>query len=275
MDYGRLLEDLLAILNRLRESLVDLSPHLLGALLILLIGFLAAGLGRFLVVRLLDRFHLIIPKSSVRGRVERFLKDRSISKTVAGIVYWTVVFFFLTAATETLGLPAVTVWLSGITGYLPRILSAFLIGAAGMIAGVIAQEIIVTGAVSAGLVYAHALGRLAKAGVIVVSLLVALDQVGIDVGFLESVFIVMVAALLLGAALAFGFGAKDSVQNILGAYYLQKVYQTGDLIEIGGKRGTIVEITPVRVIIDSPEGRTSVPGQEFNRLTSVLLPKEA
>ena len=84
----------------------------------------------------------------------------------------------------------------------------------------------------------------------------------------------VIGALLFGAALAFGFGAKTSVKNILSSYYLQKIYKVGDKVRIGEKEGRIIEITPLSVILDSSEGQICIPAQEFNQESSVLLSKE-
>jgi small-conductance mechanosensitive channel len=193
---------------------------------------------------------------------------------MGGILFWLLILLFLTAATETLGLPLVSTWLGVITSFMPKALTVALIAVVGILAATILRDIIATGAVSAGVAYGKLLGQLVRAIVILVTVFVAFDQIGLDISFVQSVFTVGIAALLFGAALAFGLGARRSVGNILASYYLQRTYQVGDEVLIGENRGTIIEIGPVAVILDSPEGRICVPSQEFSRISSVLISKE-
>jgi small-conductance mechanosensitive channel len=274
MGVDSFLTELWAILSNLKQSLMAMLPNLIVALAIILVGLLAAYLARAIVIRLVGRAHLLIPKPSLRVRVKSFIEDKPVPRIVGGTLFWLVIFLFLTAATETLGLPVVSMWLSVLTGFMPRILVAVLIAAAGILIGTILRDIVVTGAASAGIGYGKLMGRLVRAAVVMVAVFVAFDQVGIDVSFLQSAFMVGLAALLFGAALAFGLGAKTSVGNILAAYYLQQTYQVGDEVMIGERQGTIAEIGPVAVILESPEGRTCIPAGEFSRRSSVLVSKE-
>jgi small-conductance mechanosensitive channel len=218
--------------------------------------------------------YILIPKPSIRTRVKGFIQDKPVSSVIGGIFFWLFFFLFLTAATETLGLPVVSAWLSVVTGFIPKILSASLIGVAGVLAGAILRDLVVAGTASAGILYGRLLGQLTMAIVILVAAFVAFDQIGINISFLQNVFVVGMAALLLGAALAFGLGSRTSVANILASYYLQRTYHVGDQIEIGERKGKIIEIGPVAVILDSPEGRICIPAREFSRRSSVLLSNE-
>ncbi|NIR51587.1 hypothetical protein GWO43_23680 [candidate division KSB1 bacterium] len=79
--------------------------------------------------------HRLIPNQKISNKVRIFIEEKPITKVIGSILYWILIFFFVTVATETLGLPVVTTWLSGIVGYLPKILSATLIGIAGVTPG--------------------------------------------------------------------------------------------------------------------------------------------
>jgi small-conductance mechanosensitive channel len=274
MDVNTIKTDFLEIYHQFKVALFEFLPNLIGALAIFLIGLLIARLIRALVPRLIKKLPAIIPNQRIRNRVLNYIDEKPISKVLAGILYWILIFFFLTIATETLGLPVVTTWLSGIVGYLPKILSAFLIGAIGVMGGMILRDLTATTASSAGIEYGNILGKLVQISVILVTILIGMDQIGIDITLLVNVVVITLAALLLGGALAFGLGAKTSVSNILASYYLQKVYRVGDEIQIGDKKGRIIEISPLAVILDSAEGQTCIPSKEFNSTSSILLKRE-
>jgi hypothetical protein len=197
MDYNKLTQALLNIMAHFKQSLLEFLPNLAGAIFILVVGFLIARLARALIIRFTNKLHRLIPNQRISNKVRGFIEEKPVTRVIGGILYWILVFFFLTVATETLGLPVVTTWFSGIVSYLPKILTATLISIAGVIAGVILRELTTTGALSAGIVYGTLLGKIIQVIVIVITILIAIDQIGIDVSLLENVTIITFGALLL------------------------------------------------------------------------------
>jgi small-conductance mechanosensitive channel len=187
------------------------------------------------------------------------------------VVFWAVFLFFVAAATEALGLVVVTSGLGRLAGYLPTLLAAVLVVLAGLVTGNITQSLVTRTAASAGAQYAEALGRAGKATILLLAVLVALDQIGIDSTLLILVTSIVVGVVLGGLALAFGIGARTMVSNILASHYLHQAFQVGQNIRLGDVRGRIEEIRPTHVVVDSAEGRIWVPAKQFAETTSVLL----
>ena len=193
------------------------------------------------------------------------------AEVISKVLYWIILFFFLTAATEVLGLPVVTTWLSGVAVYLPKALVAILIGAVGVIAGLIVRDIVTSAAESAGIHYGRTLGSLAYYAILLVTLFVGIQQIGIEIQFLTILMTILLSGLLLGFALAFGLGARTAVSNILASHYIQRTYKEGHTIRIDGMEGKITRITPVSVILETQEGRANVPAKRFDEMISILL----
>ena len=107
--------------DQIRDALVAFLPNLVGALFILLIGILLAVLVRKLANRLFRNLGRLVPNRKIRARLQPASMERS-ANVFSKVLFWIIVFFFLTAATEILGLPVLTTWLSGIATYLPRAL---------------------------------------------------------------------------------------------------------------------------------------------------------
>jgi small-conductance mechanosensitive channel len=182
---------------------------------------------------------------------------------VSVIFSWVVLLFFIIAATETLGLPVLTTWLSGIALYLPRILLAALIVLAGFVGGAVLRELVTAGAASAHIAQSSFLGTLAQFTVIVISLLIAISEIGIDITLLTNIVTLIIAALLLSAAVGFALGAQVTIGNIIASYYVQKQYKAGQIVAIDEIEGKIIEITPTAVIIEARQGTVSVPAKQF------------
>lgn len=275
MNINWMVENLGALLNQFKQSVFEFIPNFVAALSILLLGFIFARLIRLLIFRLVNNCYRLVPIPSIRDRLKRLTVEKPISNVIGEAVYWIMIFFFLTAATEALGLSIVTTWLSGVTGYLPKILSALLIGFIGVVSSIILKDIVTAAASSVGVRYAEALGTVTQISIIVVSMLIAVELIGIDVTLLTNFVLVFLSAFLFAAALAFALGSSASVSNILASHYLQNVYKVGQTVKIGEVKGEIARITPTSLIIQTPEGQVMVPAKVFNETISTIFAAEA
>jgi small-conductance mechanosensitive channel len=107
--------------------------------------------------------------------------------------------------------------------------------------------------------------------ILALSVIIAIDQIGIDIQFLTNILTLIIASLLFSASLAFGLGAQTSVSNILGSYYLQQVYKEGDNIRVNDVEGIIIKITPTVVLLETKSGRVTIPSKIFNESKSELI----
>jgi small-conductance mechanosensitive channel len=77
---------------------------------------------------------------------------------------------------------------------------------------------------------------------------------------------------MLGAvALAFSFGAKTTIANLLAAQSVAQVYNPGDRIRMGDIEGKILRITHTSLILETPEGQTLIPAKRFSEQESVHI----
>jgi hypothetical protein len=255
------------------------APRVVLAAGIILAGWLLARLMRFLTAKMFDswarrltpRLSRLVGEGAMRARLESSGTKRSISRAAQMLVFWMVFLAFATMATEALGLDIVSAWLSGVVAFLPRILGALLVILLGALLGSAVRTAVTAAAGSAGFGYPKLLGKLARVAVLAVSVIVALDQVGLDIAFLIVMAAVIAGALLGGAALAFGLGARASVSNILASHYLVDTFKVGHRIKIGEIEGKILEITPTSVIVDAGTGRAVIPASQFSEQVATLL----
>ena len=108
----------------------------------------------------------------------------------------------------------------------------------------------------------------------VITIIIAIDQIGVDITFLTSLLYIVLATLLFGAAMAFGLGAKTSVSNILASYYIHRTYSEGNIIRIGEHEGRIIKITSTSVFLETESGQVIIPTKDFNEQKSILLDKK-
>lgn len=268
MDARAWLEAAKPLTDRI-ASATGLTHAIVVAVLIMLVGLVAAAilgrLARKLVARSARWLGSLQPGGVSLPDFER------VEDAVGRAVYWLVVVCAVMAATETLGLPVVTAWLSGVATFLPRIAVAIMIIALGTVAARVTRHVVTSTASAANVAAAERLGRVAELTALLATVLVAIEQLGIEISFLKATLLVMLAGLLLGAALAFGFGGRDLVANILSAHYVHRLYQVGQVVRVDGVEGRIVRITETAVILECGEGDVAIPARTFAESRSTLL----
>lgn len=254
--------------TRLQEFL----PQLLAAAVLLLAGWLLAPLLRFLTGRLLAR---VLERARRNAELQEAVDDPSVRSTIprviAGFVFWVTWLFFVAAAVESLGFTVVTDVLREVAYYLPDVLAAVVIVLAGAIAARLLRRAATAAARSAGVLRAERVGRAAQVLVFVVAVVVALDQIGIDAQLLVILMAVVTAATFGSAGLAFGFGARGTVGNIIACHYFAQTYRVGQTIRIGEIEGEVLGTTSTAVLLATPEGRMLIPARRFTEEPSLLV----
>ena len=262
-----MLNELNNLLLNLKERFIEIAPNLLTSILVIAIGYLLARLVKYLVQRIIQYLDRIISNN--------FRKvDLTKAASFIGMAFfWLIIFCTILLVTDILGLTILTGWFENILEYVPNVLAAILIIFAAMIIGNFISGAIDSLTAQAGISYGNTLGKIAHYFILFTAIIIAIDQIGIEVSFLVHVIDIVLAGLLFGAALAFGLGAKTSISNILAAFYVRKTYKEGDEIQIGEIRGTIIKIDTRSVVLDSEMGIVTIPAKEFNENKSYLITK--
>ncbi len=260
-----------AAFTQLLTRLALFVPNVLGAVLLLAVGWLVARILRAIALRLA----LLAERALARLQTRRGgggvrLSGASV-RIFGSIVFWLVLLFFLTAATEVLGLDAFTAWLAKVVDYVPTLLAGGLIIVAGFLVSRLAREVVMAAAAGAGERQRELAGQVSQGAILVIAVLVGAEQVGIKVTFLVIVAAAAGVALVGAVALALSLGARGYVANLIGGHYLRQAYSVGQRVRVGGFEGRILELTATAVILETPEGRASLPAKVFNDEAIVLL----
>jgi hypothetical protein len=271
MDFTRYGDALRATLAGITNSARVFLPNLLGAVALLVAGWLLASLLQRLSSRLARRFDGFARRSNVDGALHRIGVVRPFSEVVGGFVYWTVFLFFVAGATEALGLAVLSTWLSGVAFFLPRIAAALLVLVAGILVANFTRDAIRAATAAANVAYGEALAQVVSTALFAVAVLVAVNELGLDVTILTVALGVVLGSTFGGVALAFGLGARTAVSNIIGSHYMRQLVRVGQTVRLGAVQGEIEAITPTSIVLRSAEGRVIVPAKAFNEAVSTLL----
>jgi hypothetical protein len=210
-------EAVLTSATNVLSSAGNFLPSLLGSILILVIGFIAANLVGALIARFLAalRFNQIADKAEIN----HFIHNAGVRLTAAEIVgqlgYWFVLTTAFLAAADTLGLRQVSVILGNILLYIPNVIVAIIIVVAGALVADLLSNLVRGAVRTASAATGETLARIARWSVLVFVSLLALEQLGIAQRLIETLFTGFVAAFALAFGLAFGLGGQRWAARVL------------------------------------------------------------
>ena len=251
--------------DRLSENL----PNLISALLLILGGWIIGRLLRALTVRLIHLLDRTIRRLTTRYGDRPGILSAS-ADVLGSIVFWVVILFFLTAATQVLGLDAFLGWLNRVVAYLPTLLTGALIILAGFLLSALVRDVVTTTA-PVGDSQRILLGRVSQLVILVTAVVIGADQIGIKVTFLVIMVTVLASTLLGGLALALSFGARTYVSNLIGAHYLSHQFRAGQTVRVGSYEGRILEFTATSIVLEIADGRVNLPAKIYHEEPIVLL----
>ncbi len=271
-DYSELKVYLLDSFHVFIENVSNYLPNLLGAILLLIVGIIVAWAVKWVIKHLGDAIDHLIQMIGI-GSLQLKLKW-PVAHILGWLAYWIIILLFVRAALTSLNLPSLVQLLGKLFTLLPNIFIAAVIIVAGTIIGNTFRDKINQGSSTLGIHQAELLGNILRFMIITLSTVVGLAQIGLDVGLLEQILTIVIAALAGSIALAFGLGAGSTVSNIISSRYVRRNYQTGQQIRIQEIEGRILEILPGGVMLDTKSGRTFIPAKIFEEEASILLDNE-
>jgi hypothetical protein len=188
-------------------------PHLVGALVVLVIGYIVAKILGQLVMRVLHRagFDRMLHSGQGGSMIQRVIGRPS--ALLGTITFWAVLLGAISLAVSVLGIDALKSFVASIYAYLPNVLAAALIViiAGALAAGVVGLVNRVMGDTGLGKIVATA----APVLIMAIASFMILDQLKIAHNIVVITYAALLGAVALGSALAFGLGGRDVAAQIL------------------------------------------------------------
>lgn len=202
-------------------SFILVIPTVIGAIVVFAIGLILAYWAKKLAI---DGLRALKTENFLKSSgVDSYLAKADIRITfielIGTILQWIIILIFFIAVVDILGLSVVSEVLTRVIGYIPNVLAASLIFAAGyMVAGLV--DALVRGALaSIDHQVARPIGRLARYVIILIAFFAAVDQLQIAQGLIVTFFQGLTYTLVLVVGLSIGLGAKDLVSKLLMDWY--------------------------------------------------------
>jgi hypothetical protein len=202
-------------------SFLGILPSLLGAIVVFAIGLILAYWAKRLVIEGLRviRFGNLTKSAGIDQYLTKADIKLTFAELLGTIVEWIIILVFFLAVVDILGLSVVSQVLAGVLSYIPNVVAAALIFAAGYIVAGLADTLVRGALASVDHQIARPIGRLARWVIIIVTLFAAIDQLKVAQGLIATFFQGLTYTIVLVVGLSVGLGAKDLVSKVLNDWY--------------------------------------------------------
>ncbi len=211
--------DISQSLQRASDEFFAWLPRLVGALVILLIGWLIARVVAGVVRRALQAAGADRALASGRAGTykQQFAPSLQPSGVLGALVFWFVFGWAILLAVSTLGIQALSNAVASVVGYLPNVIAAILIllvavAIAGAVGGLASR-------LAGGTMLGKLVGTVVPTLVITIALFMALVELQIATQIVVATYVLVLGAIALGFALAFGLGGREVAGQMLQAAY--------------------------------------------------------
>jgi len=205
------------VLINLWQGFLNFIPSLIGAIIVFAFGWLVAiWFGRIVagVLRKLS-FDKIFEKGGWKEALAKAELKVDAAGFIGAIAKWILVIVFLQIAVGILGLTAFAYFLRDVLAYLPNVIIAALIFVVTVIVVDIVEKVVRAGVEGIRVGYGQMVSVIIKWSIWVFAILAILHQLGIAPVFMETLFVGIVAMLVISFGLAFGLGGRETAAEIL------------------------------------------------------------
>ena len=252
MEWGRVV---LVFFQQFMEKLGGYLPQVLGAIIVLVIGWLGAKMLRGLTSKVLRVCGLVELSQKIKfnDMLAKIGISSSLDQIIGGLIYYMVLLIVLISASEILGFTVVLNTLNTLIAYLPHVLGAFLILIIALYLAKVIKEGIVSASSNLNIAYAGALSSVLEILIVGFGIVMALTELGLDMTIFSANITIIIAGIVLAMALSIGLGSRFIISNVLARYYIAQLFHIGDKVSLAGQKGTIIKLTPVSVVIKTED----------------------
>ncbi|QMW01626.1 mechanosensitive ion channel family protein [Spirosoma foliorum] len=249
--------------QNLINQFVEFVPRIFGSMLILLIGIGVARLTAYIIQRVLGRvgFDKIGNRLNEISIIKQLKTEIKLSEIIAKVLYYYILLMFITAATETLGVAAITEMVSSLVNFIPKLVVAAIMLQVGVLLADTLRGAVVSVCQSFNIASGRLLSMIVFVFFLTITIISALGQAGINTELLESSFNLIIGGVIFAFAIGYGIASRDLMANILSSFYTKNKYKEGQIIQIEDAKGEIIKMDNLSLTLRTGDTTTVVPLQ--------------
>lgn len=207
-----------ASLQTLWWGFIEFAPKLILAIIFFVIGWIIGSI----VAKAFEQVFKALKVDNLFQSigVDNFFRKAGMNFNsgyfVGQVIKWFVIIIFLLPSLNLIGLNDIAFFLrDDVLGFIPRlVIAAFILIIATIVSDFLSKTVM-AGSRAMNLKSTNMLGSLVKYTVWVFAFIIALGQLGVAEGYMNTLFAGIVGMIALGGALAFGLGAKDAAGRLI------------------------------------------------------------
>lgn len=245
-------------------------PKMVAAFSVLFVGWLLSRLVRKVLRGVLERMGIdrLAERLNDIDIVQRSGMTIRPSGLLAGALYYVLMLFFVIAATDLLGAPAITQLVTDIINYLPAFFTAAIVFLLGIFVADMLQSLVLTALRSLGIPSAKLIASAVFYFLLITVTISALAQAKVNTDFIASNLTVIVGAAAGAFALGYGLASRHLVANYLANHYNRDKVRVGYDVTIDGVRGKVVLIDSTSMILQTNDRAIIIP---LSKLTTEMV----
>jgi len=196
------------------KGILNYLPKVFWAVIVVLVGVLVAWAVKTLLVKGLKLIKLK-PYTDAVGLNKVFPGQLDLVNLLGDLVKWIIIIVFLLPALEILDLAIFTEIVASIVAYLPNVLVAVIILVVGTVLADLLARVIESATHTLGAKAAAFAADFARWTVIIIAVLSAMTQLGIEIVVINQVITGIVAMLAIAGGLAFGLGGQGAAKDVI------------------------------------------------------------
>lgn len=193
------------------NSVAEFLPKLIGALIILLIGWFIARAIKWALYKVLKavKFNDIADKVGINGK----LKDAGLKSDATGMMaklgYWMVMFTVLVMFFNALGLGVVSDLLNQVISYIPKLIVGCILLIVGMFLADFVRDLVKAALKSGSFDNPNLVGNIAYGAIMFLTVSIVMNQLQIGGDIINTIVTAVLGGLSIAVAIAFGLGGRD------------------------------------------------------------------
>jgi Small-conductance mechanosensitive channel len=248
-------------LSGMGKEIAQVIPKIIGAILVLVVGWLVIKIILFLLGKILKLAKIDILNDKINGMVVTGKGGFTIDvvKIILGFVKWLLILAFLIVAADILNWQIISVEIGNLLHYLPRFFSALALLMLGFYIGNFVKNTVKRLFESFEFGGSNVVSNLLFYVIVVFMSITALNQAGVDTTIITNNITMILGSFLLAFSLGIGLGSREMVADLLRSFNTRKNYAIGDKIVIGEDVGVVEAIENNSLTLVTKTGKFIIP----------------
>lgn len=248
-------------LTAMGRDVASALPKIIGALIILLVGWVVTKIILFVLGKVLKlaKVNLLSDKINEMDLFGKGDFNIDIIKIILGFVKWVLLLVFLIVAADILSWEIISTEIGNLLRYLPRLFSALALMMIGLYIGNFIKKTVKKVFDSLEFGGSNLVSNLLFYIIVIFISITALNQAGIDTTIITNNVTMILGAFLLAFAIGLGLGSRDVITDLLRSFYTRRTFAVGDKLVIGKHTGTVEAIENNSLTLVTKDGKFVIP----------------